>query len=1042
MRKIQALAFSLFVCTLPLLSNAQVKGVIKDFSDSSALKAVTIKVKGSNISTISAPDGSFQINAKTGDILQFSSAGYYEQIVKAHSLMQIFLHKQVKNLEEVVVTAMGIQRPSASLGYAVAKLSGNELIKARDNNFVNDLAGKVSGVKVTSSSGALGSGSKIVIRGENVFSGSSQPLFIIDGLPIDNSSLGSVFPDRENILTGIDYGNKAGDINADDVESITVLKGAAATALYGSRAKNGAIVIVTKKGNRNQLLSVVVNSTARFDKVLKLPDFQNEYANGNYGDYSLKYINGWGPKISSMQNTPVQDFNGDNVILKAYPDNVKDFFETGTTFINNVSVSGGNEISDFRLSLASTNIKGVVPASQLDKYNVDFNVGKNFTKKLSVRVIGNYIKTSANGRPSQASNDNNLLMANIYFPRTLDVDKLKSHYVDPVTGAQVSLSSDKNANNPYWIAYNNKNKSETDRVYGSTIFSYKPVKWLTISDNAGMDFYYEYRKSLVKKGTYGQINGGFSTADIFNSNVNNDLFLTADTKLAKSLALKIIAGTNFFQNTLKVTSGKAIGLTVDDLYTYGNADVKDIKNYYQQSRLIGIYSELGLSYKNYLFMNITGRNDWNSTLPVNSRSYFYPSVSSGFIFSELMHSHSILSFGKLRAGWACVGGGTDPYLLNFTYTPASDYNVQFDLNGSFPVAGGLLGFTGPDILPNENLKPQQQQSFEVGTDLRFLQDRIGLGVTYYTTRTKNQIFGIDPPYSTGYTKKIINAGDVANNGIEADLQAMLVRNYKGFSWTVNVNFNHNKQIVKSIDNEGALQELALNSIFSGMSVKAPVGGQFGLYGSDWKRDPNGNILIDQATGLREVKEDVRLGNISPDWTMGINNTFTYKSVSLSALFDIRQGGVLYSGTVSALRTTGLAAETAAGRDEVFVDKGVYLDGSNNYVQNTVPVASMQDFWAQNYKIDNTAANVFDASYIKLREVRLAWNLPVKKIFAKKVLQAAELGVEARNVLIIKSNVPHIDPEVNSVSLNQPGEGVEFLNMPSTRSIGINLKLIF
>ena len=1014
-------------------------GKVTDAKDGSPVMGISIKVKGSKIGTSTAADGSFVIDV-TGQNsnLDISGIGYQPVFLKIGSNennLAIKLIQSTTSLNEVVVTAIGISRAAKSLGYSVATIKGDEITKARETNIVNALAGKISGVRVTGQSGTVGGGSKVVIRGTSSLSGSPQPLFVIDGLPLDNSSPGNSFGNGS-----VDYGNRAGDINSDDVETISVLKGAAATALYGARGKNGAIVITTKKGSKKSMAAVTVNSSYRFDNALKLPNFQNEYANGNQGIYSLKYVNGWGPKISDVQDVTVKDFKGDDVTLRAFPDNVKNFYQTGISAINTVSVAGGSENTDYRLSIGNTDQSSIVPGSKLSRYNINLNAGRTFNDKLSARTTISYIRTTSIGRPTQSANDPNVLTAATLFPRTLDLEKLKNNYVDPVTGEQIALSTDKTGNNPYWIINNNQNNNELDRVVGNVILSYKPTNWLTITNNLGTDFYNEFRRTKTRKGTFGQIDGAFSLNQIYNNNLNNDLIITAEKKnLLKDFDLKLIVGNNYFQNSFRSLGVSARNLTVDNLYNIGNAATKDPTNYYQRSSLIGVFGDLGLSYKNYAFLNVTGRQDWTSTLPKSNRSYFYPSVSGSFVFTELLKPNKILNFGKFRAGWANVGSGTDPYLLDFAYTPANSYFVQYGLDGTFPTAGGLLGFTGPGQLPNTNLKPQNQASIELGTELRFFNNRIQLEATYYKTKTTDQIIGIEVPLSTGYFTKSINAGSITNQGIELDLKLQVVRNLRGFSWNIDLNFNKNKQVVDELS--AGLKSYTLNSAYSGLVIKASPGQTFGIWGVDWLKDSSGNTVINQSTGLRRTKADVRLGDMFPDWTMGINNSFSYKGFSLSGLIDIRQGGVMYSGTVSGLRTSGLAYETLANRGKVFVDKGVYQNSDGKYVVNTIPVQSMQDYWVQNFQGSNTVANVFDASYVKLREIRFSYQFALGNK-TKRFVKNAEIGIEARNVLILKSYVPHVDPEVNVFGPNQIGEGVEYYNVPSTRSIGVNVRLSF
>ena len=761
----------------------KITGVVISEEDGQPVVGASVLVKGTTQGTITDVDGNFNLSnvPSSAKTLQISYIGMQTQEVVIKPNLKVVLKSDSQKLDEVVVTAMGIKRSEKSLGYSVTSVKGDEITKARESNVLNSLSGKIAGVQIGQSSGTAGGSSSIQIRGASSIGSVSSPLFIVDGLPIDN---GAFNPDRTNGI--VDVGNRAGDISSDDIESINVLKGAAATALYGARAKDGAIVITTKKGSRNSQVSVTVNSSTRFENVLKLPDFQNDYAQGSYGKYNVKMLNGWGPKISSVQDQTFADFKGEQVTLQAYPDNVKDFYETGMSYINNVAIAGGTERSDFRISVSTTNQTGVVPGSDYNKYAFAVNGGMNFTKNFTGRVSAQYIRSDSEGRPAQGSNDNNLLIPLINgMPRTVNINDVKNNWIDEY-GKQISLDPEGKSNNPYWIINKNKFTNQLDRLIGNIVLTYKPIEGLTISNNAGTDFYTETRRKVYSKGTIGNLEGQFQTWDLYKRILNNDLMISYEKTFAEDYGVKVMLGHNIYQEDWRNNNVLAQNLVVDELYAYTNAKTTSPVNYTSKKRLVGLYGDISFSYKNMVFLDVTGRNDWSSTLPVNNRSYFYPSISGSFIFTELMKNKDVLSYGKLRMSYANVGSDEQPYQLAFQYTPVNSYFLQYNLTNVFP-HNGLVGFTGPRVLPNENLKPQNQASFEVGTDLRFFQNRIRLDLTYYKSVTKNQIVSIDVPLSTGYFANNINAGKVSNKGIEVALGVTPVQT-KDFKWDLEATF--------------------------------------------------------------------------------------------------------------------------------------------------------------------------------------------------------------------------------------------------------------
>ena len=1036
MKKLTYLLFCLFLgIGLATAQTTKVTGTVISADDNEPIIGASIVVKGTMVGTVTDFDGAFSLDVpSSAKTLVVSYVGMESQEVAVQPVLKVVLSSGSQNIDEVVVTAIGIKRSEKSLGYAVSSVGGEELTKAREGNVVNALSGKVAGVRIGQASGTAGGGSKIQIRGASSIGGNSSPLFVVDGLPIDNGAYNA-----DGITGNVDAGNRASDISSDDVESINVLKGAAATALYGARAKNGAIVITTKKGSKNTKTFITVNSSTRFDKVSKLPEFQNEYAQGTYGEYSVKNLNGWGPNIAAAAaaGTQYTNYKGEKVTLQAYPDNVKDFYNTGMSYLNNVSVAGGGEKTDFRTSFSSVNQKGIIPGSDYNKYTFAVNAGMEFNPKFSARVSAQYVRSDSEGRAAQGSNDPNLLVPLVNgLPRTIDIHDIKNNWVNEY-GKQIPLDPDGKSNNPYWIINKNKYTNTLDRVIGNIILTWKPIEGLTISNNAGTDFYNESRRKVYAKGTIGENEGKFQTWELNNRIVNNDLMATYE-RTFDDFGIKAIVGHNINQIEWKNNNTLATGLIVDGLYTFTNAKSTSPKNYYEIKRLMGVYFDLGFSYKSLLYMNVTGRNDWSSTLPVNNRSYFYPSVSASFIFSELFDDglKDVFNYGKVRVNYANVGSDEDPYQLAFQYSAVNSYFLQYSITNTLP-HNGLVGFTGPRTLPLANLKPQNQSSFEIGADVRFFDNRLRLDATYYQNVTTDQIVSIDVPLSTGYFANKINAGKLTNKGVELTLGITPVQT-RDWKWDLDVNFASNKQVVNELA-EG-LTEYTLTSGWSGLQVKAQPGESFGLYGTGWKRDDQGNYVINDKTGLRETVNNVRLGDIYPKFTMGINNNISYKGFNLGFLIDIRHGGSIYSGTVSSLRSSGLAAETGVDRENTnFIEPGVILNADGTTRPNDVPVKSMQDYWNHVSKTQNTEGCVFDASYVKLRELTFSYALP-RQWFTNFFIKSLDLGFEGRNLWLIKSHVPHIDPESNFFGIGEIGEGVEFNSIPATRSFGFNIKL--
>ncbi|TAG20461.1 MAG: SusC/RagA family TonB-linked outer membrane protein [Cytophagia bacterium] len=1053
----KSLLFLLFFC-VAILARAQTKSISGKVSapDNEALPGVNVLVKGSNVGTATKADGTYQINVPAkGGTLVFSFIGYKSKEVEMgnQSNINVALEADLVNLNEVVVTANAIVREKKELGYAVSTVNGVELTKARDPNLLNSLAGKVAGVRISQQSGTVGGSSRVMIRGANSISSASEPLFVVDGVPISNSSFNN--SETDAVTGGVDVGNRAGDLNPDDIENMTVLKGAAASALYGSRARNGVIVITTKRGKIGaKKMNVTINSSYRSDNVLRAPELQTEYAQGNLGAYNPQSGNGWGPKISSVTG-PVKDYKGEDVSrLQAYPDNWKNFFVTGQTAINSVSLDGANDQGDYRFGYTNLRQTGTVPNSELTRNTFSFNAGKKITDKLTSRAWVNYIRTTSDGRPQQGSNTTNIIATILAgTPVTVDINELKNNLFAPATQAvppgwtgDLARSIDLNGvqNNPYFVTEFNRFSNTVDRMFGGTSLSYDVAPWFNVTGRVGTDFFTENRRSVTRRGTRGRLNGQFDTNDIFERELQTDLLATVSRKISKDWGFKGIIGHQFNQRTIRRSRVQSEGLNIDRLYTFANAQSNVPSNFFSRRDLFGVYGDFSFDYKNFLFLNVTGRNDWSSTLPVSNNSYFYPSASASFVLTEAFSNwgivkKDILSYAKLRANYANVGSDEDPYQLSFTYNPLTQASDIYTFNILYPI-GGASAFGATNVLPPTNLRPQQQTSYEFGAELKFFGGRVGLDMTYYKTLNYDQIISIAVPQSTGYSARRLNVGEISNKGLEAMLTVTPIKTRSGARWDMAFNFNRNINRVESLA-PGLSEFIVTSGDGFGIFIAARPGETFNIQGVGWLRDPDGNIVINPTTGLRTPGPRKLLGAIYPDWTMGINNSFSYKGFDFNFLVDIRKGGVINSQTVSIVRGSGLAAETAVNDRTPFIDPGVIRNADGTFRPNDKPVASVQQYWSQ---LDNSVSpenNMFDGSYSKLREVRLAYNFP-KSLVNKTPFGSIAVGLEGRNLWIITSNVPHIDPEANVLGTGLIGEGLERGSIPSSRTVGANLRFTF
>jgi TonB-linked SusC/RagA family outer membrane protein len=1078
----------LLLCFAPLArlmaQQRTVSGKVTSAEDRSFLPGVNVLVKGTTSGTTTGSDGSYSLNVSDNATIVFSFIGYMSQEVAVgnQAVVDVQLVADVKQLTEVVVTALGIQREEKALGYSVSKVDNAALTSVNQTNVINSLSGRVAGVQITGASGNMGGSSRITLRGINSIAGNNSPLFVVDGIPFDNSDYNSA--DTQRGSGGYDYGNMAQYVNPDDIESVSILKGPNAAALYGSRASNGVIVITTKKGTKRQGIGVRVNSGVGFENIFILPKYQNEYgggfavsdADGGVNGFAQQNINGqtysiadygtdesWGPRYAGQQVlhwNAFDEWDAQNYLKprewKAPDNDVRDFFNTGVSWNNNVELSGGSDNSTFRLSYTNYDLKGYIPNSMLKRNTVAVNGTTKLGDKVNAFGSITYVNNAALGRPATGYGDNNVMQKfNQWGQRQLDMEELKS-YKNP-DGSQRTWNrtawNDPTPNysdNPYWTRYENYQNDETNRYFGNIGFSIDILDWLKFETKLMSDYYTIREQERVAFGSQAQSSYAEANRE-FNENNYQFLFL-ANKPLAQNLSLQATFGGNRMHQRYNRNNGITKGgLLIPDLYTLNNSAAPAATGDYSRTKRINsLFGSANLGYKNMVFVDLTLRNDWSSTLPAANNSYLYPSVSSSFVFSDLggLNESNWLSFGKLKASWAQVGNDTDPYNIRQAYVPALDedlYPYNFGSDALYSVS---------NTLTNPNLKPESTQSYEVGTELKFFSNRIGLNVTYYDKATSNQILPAEVSGSTGYRYKLINAGKVTNKGWEVELSLTPLKLENGFQWDVFVNWARNRN--KIVELAQGIENYTLANAPFAVSLNALEGKPYGsIMGTDFIYDANGNKVTGApGTSLEgrylpsEVKE---IGNLMPDWTGGISNTFRYKGIELSGLIDIRQGGQFFSTTYMWGTYSGILEHTIANNIR---EEGILLDGVTAIVdEEEKPLynadGSIQTggrnearidaiTWGNDHYAGPAIQNVFDASYIKLREVRIGYTLPARLTGPVRNARVSAFG---RNLAIWGTKVTDfVDPENTTSGGNV--QGLEGGALPSLRTYGVNISFEF
>ena len=1057
LRKITSYGFFLILLILSHSSFAQEKTISGKVTDTenAPIPGVNVLVKGTTQGTITDIEGNYRLSVpESTETLVFSFVGYEtrEVDINGRSVINLSLAEGARELGEVVVTALGVERETKALGYAVQEVQGESITQARETNLVNSLAGRVAGVNVTGSSTTVGGSSRITIRGESSLDiNKNQPLFIVDGVPINNNVVGS--SGSGNLEA--DYGNGAAEVNPDDIESISILKGPNAAALYGSRAANGVIIITTKSGKGVKGIGVSVNSTTSFETPLRLPDWQDVYGQGNRGQFAFVDGSGagiadgvdesWGPR---MEGQPIPQFDSPRNVAgfrggdidaapdgstitptpwQSYPDNVSDFFETGVTLTNNVAVSGGNENGSFRLSYTNLDQSGMLPNTDLGRNTLLFSSDYQLTDKLKANAMVNYIRSRSDNRPSISYGTESIMYLWVWYGRQINTGNLRDYWQPGLEGRQQFNYNYNYHDNPYFTMYENTNGQAKDRVLGNISLTYDFTDELSLMVRSGTDFYRELRDRKRAFSTQRFPFGMYREDNIFFEERNTDFLLSYNKVFDEKWDISASFGGNRMDQIYEYNELVAPQLSIPEIYNFGNSRVDlQAEEFVNRKRINSLYGLARVGYQNVLFLDLTARNDWSSTLPADNNSYFYPSVSASAIISDMVELPSFIAFAKLRAGWAQVGNDTDPYRLTNVYN-------------YLPAFGNSQRVTESSIIRNPELKPEIVSSYEVGTDLRFFNGRIGLDFTYYNMSSRNQILQIDVDRTSGYSSTVINAGEIKNQGVELMLTGTPVELSNGFTWDINFNWTRNRSQVVELAEGIPSYRIAGNR---GAEILAVPGERMGdIYGSVFQRH-NGDIIYNESGFPLRTSELEKVGNYNPDWMAGVYNTFSFKGFNLGVLFDIRQGGVIVSQTTWIGRNAGQLQGTVLGRENGLVGDGVIVTGRDEAgnitsVRPNDVVVPARDWNYQYFRRENNIeAATWDASFTKLREIQFGYTFP-NQLFDKLPFRDVNLSVVGRNVALWTQN-PHIDPENMSMRGGTLVPGVENMAYPTPRSIGFNL----
>ncbi len=1059
---------ALLMALIVHFSYAQEKTVTGKVTDDSGLPlpGVNIVIRGTNNGAQSDFDGLYSIQASEGNILVFSYLGFASQevTVGASNTIDMQLQASTAELDEVVVTALGISREKKSLGYAVQEVDGNAIAQTRSTNALGALTGQVAGVQINNAAGNIGGSTRILIRGAGSITQENRPLIVVDGTPLDNSNYND--EDTQDGGGGRDFGDTGFDINPDDIENISVLKGGAAAALYGNRANNGVIIITTKTAKDGKA-EIVVNSGVSFESINIFPKVQKLYGGGagdpgtiGQSNFATQNINGttfnlvdyatdesWGPRYDpniSVLGWDAFDPEFPNEFLNprpwVYPNaDAESFYDVGVSLNNSISFSKSFEDSKLRLSFSNVRTTGIIPNSELEKTTISFSGSTKLSKKFRVDAGINYVITDGFNRPESGYGDNSLIQKFYQFGQTsLDYDRLRNYLLP--NGNQRTWNrrafddpTPRFSDNPYWTIFENTSADRRNRWFGNTKFKYDFTDKISALGSIFLDSYDSKISTRVASGSQAQSRYDEDIRTF--QELNYELRLQYNESLFEDkVSLNAIVGANRRNSIFSSLEGNTRGgLAVPGIYNLNNSNEDPrIIDTDEERRTNSIFASVSLGYKNFLYLDVTGRNDWSSTLPPENNSYFYPAVTGSFLFSQLVDA-GWLSYGKVRGSWASVGNDTDPYSLRNTFESRSAFF-------------GNIRYTQEDENKNPDLQPEEKTTWEVGLEMALFKNRVRLDVTYYDELTEDLITPLQVDPSTGYSSTFVNAGKLSNKGIEALVTVTPIQN-ENFTWDLTWNFSKNVNKLEELIPGVETLEIA-RFPFNGVTLNAVVGEPYGVIrGTNFVFDDQGNRVVDANGRFLESRNVENLGSVLPDYNMGIRNTLTYKNINFGFLIDIQEGGVYRSLTNIWGNYSGILEETAANNIR---EQGIILDGvtgdvtfntDGSYtVANTAPnttVLSAQQY-GQDHFFRADAQNIFDASYIKLREVTLGYSLPSKW---RGPLNSIKLSLFARNLFVWGLANDNFDPEV-ATSGSGNIQGSEGGSLPSTRNYGFNLQLKF
>ena len=1020
--------------------NQVIKGTVADADG--PLIGATVKVAGANNGTVTDFNGNFSIQCKPGTTLEISYVGYKTITAKAKDGMTVTMEADGKVLNEVVVTALGVKRDRKALGYGLSEVKGEELTKAKETNVINSLSGKVAGLVVQNTAGGASGSTRVLLRGNTEMTGNNQPLYVVDGVPLDNTNFGSAGTEG-----GYDLGDGISAINPDDIETMTVLKGPAASALYGSRASHGVILITTKKADKDKL-SVEYNGSFTFDTQLaKWDDVQQVYGMGNNGKYSQTATTGtnmsWGPKADDFNMTY---FDGESRPFYIYPNNASDFFRTGFTTQNTAIISANSGKTGMRFSVTDMRNRDILPETNMSRDNFNLRVNTSLGK-IDFDFTANYTRENVKNRPALGDSQSNVGKNLMTLANTYNQAWLKNYQT--ADGEYANWNGlDQYNRNPYWDLYKNSNKSDKDVFRFTAKAIYNIDSHLKIQGTIGTDINNMNFQDYIARTTPGKSAGQLQESVFQNRTLNAEILALYNNQFG-DFDVNATLGGNIYKVDNKTNILTGLGQQMKDVIAIMNYQEQSVQQSTYKKQINSIYGSASIGYDHTYYLEGTLRGDKSSTLPVNNNTYVYPSVSASWVFSEYLKNKNIINYGKFRASWAKVGSDTDPYQLALNYS-----------TGKYSYSGFTIGMINNNTQPNKDLKPTMTTSYELGLEMKFFHNRLSLDVTYYNQTSRDQIINLASSSTSGYQYRLINAGEIQNKGIEVALNGRALQ-IKDFAWDFGVNFSKNSNKVKSLT-EGMDYFEIERAIWCNVSVGAEVGKNFGsIIGPDFKRNANGDILINPETGLPQYDETTRtLGNASWDWTGGFYHTLTYKNFRLSAAFDVKVGADIFSMSMRSAFQTGKAPETlegreawytseekrmaegmtieqwrAAGKCDGFYAPGVIDNGDGTYRKNDIAI-DPQTYW-ESVSRNAPSMFIYDNSYVKCREITFGYTFPEKML--GKFVKGLNVSFVARNPFIIWKNIPNIDPDSG---YNTSGMGLEYGSLPSRRSYGLNVNMKF